>query len=53
VFLERQSLKSGLPENTWILLLSEDDKNWHRCLSAKEDKILFRIVKTQPLIDIF
>jgi hypothetical protein len=33
------------PDNPGILPLNEDDENRHRCLSAMEGKILFRIVK--------
>jgi hypothetical protein len=40
------------PENTWIFPLNEDDKDWHRYLSAMEGKILFRIVNKYLLIDL-
>ena len=33
------------PDNTGRFPLNEEDKNWHKCLLAMEDEILFRIVK--------
>jgi hypothetical protein len=40
--LPRQKHK---PDNTGTFSLNKDNKNWQRCLSAMEDKTVFRIVK--------
>ena len=33
------------PDNRGTFPVNDDDNNWHQCLQAVDDKILFRIPK--------